>query len=211
MSNPLVLGIAGGTGSGKTTIARSIVERLGEAVAMIDHDAYYEDQSHLPSEEREQINYDHPDALDNALLLEHIRRLRRWEPIGKPTYDFGEHVRRSETVRIDPAPVVIIEGILVLAIPELRAALDVRIFVDTAADIRLMRRIRRDLEQRGRSFESVREQYYSTVRPMHLAFVEPSKQYADVIVPEGGENLIAVDLVVGRLLHFLREREEAPV
>jgi uridine kinase len=209
VSQPLVLGIAGGTGSGKTTIAMAIVDALGAAAVRIDHDSYYKDQSHLPIEQREQINYDHPDALDNALLREHVLTMRRWEAIEKPAYDFREHVRKAERTIVEPAPVIIVEGILTLSVPDLRDLMDIKVFVDTDADIRLMRRIRRDLEQRGRSFASVRTQYYKTVRPMHLAFVEPSKRFADVIIPEGGENRIAVDVLVGRIRHFLRERADA--
>ena len=208
MSEPLVLGIAGCTGSCKTTIALAIVEALGASAVRIDHDSYYKDQSHLPVEEREVINYDHPDALDNELLREHILALRRGEAIDKPAYDFREHTRKKEYTRIEPAPVIIVEGILTLAVSDLRDHMDIKVFVDTDADIRLMRRIRRDLEQRGRSFASVRTQYYKTVRPMHLAFVEPSKRFANVIIPEGGENRIAIDILVGRIRHFLREREE---
>jgi uridine kinase len=205
VTDPLVLGIAGGTGSGKTTIARAIQEALGASAALIDHDAYYRDQSHLPREERDRINYDHPDALDNDLLGAHLERLRRGEPIEKPQYEFRDHTRKEESIRVDPAPVIIVEGILTLAVEILRSQMSLKIFVDTDADIRLMRRIRRDLEQRGRSFLSIRAQYYETVRPMHLAFVEPSKRFADVIIPEGGQNKIAIDLVVGRIRHFLRE------
>jgi uridine kinase len=202
----LVLGIAGGTGSGKTTIASKIVDAIGERAVSIDHDSYYADLSHLPFDERQRVNFDHPDALDNDLLIQHLGELRSGRPFHKPSYDFRTHVRTGETTRIDPAPVVVVEGILTLAIPELVAMFDIKVFVDTAADIRLMRRIRRDLEQRGRSFSDVREQYYKTVRPMHLAFVEPSKQFADVIIPEGGNNIIAIDLLVGRIRHFLHER-----
>jgi uridine kinase len=202
----LVLGIAGGTGSGKTTIANNIVAAIGERAVCIDHDSYYSDLSHLPFEQRQQVNFDHPDALDNDLLIQHLGELRSGRPFLKPHYDFRTHVRTDETTRIEPAPVVVVEGILTLAISELRSMFDVKIFVDTAADIRLMRRIRRDLEQRGRTFSDIREQYYKTVRPMHLAFVEPSKQFADVIIPEGGNNAIAIDLLVGRIRHFLHER-----
>lgn len=203
---PLVLGIAGGSGSGKTTIALAIVEALGAAAVRIDHDSYYRDQSHLPLEEREQINYDHPDALDNELLRAHLVALKRGEAIEKPQYDFRMHTRLAASLPIEPAPVVVVEGILTLAVPQLRDQMTIKIFVDTDADIRLMRRIRRDLEQRGRTFASVRAQYYRTVRPMHTAYVEPSKRFADVIIPEGGENQIAIDLVVGRVRHFLAER-----
>jgi uridine kinase len=205
---PWILGIAGGTGSGKTTIARALQEALAPSAVLIDHDAYYRDNAELSFEQRTQINYDHPDALETDLLIRHLRALRSGEAIDKPIYDYAAHARAAETNRVEPAPVVIVEGILTLAIPDLRRELDVKVFVDTDADIRLMRRIRRDLEQRGRSFASIRAQYYETVRPMHLAFVEPSKRFADLIVPEGGENRIAVDLLVGRIRHFLREREE---
>lgn len=207
MSEPLVLGIAGGTGSGKTTIALALADALGPSAVRIDHDSYYKDQSHLSFHEREQINYDHPDALDNDLLRDHVMALKRWAPIEKPRYDFRDHTRRVERDAIQPAPVILVEGILTLAIPALRELMDIKVFVDTDADIRLMRRIRRDLEQRGRSFSSIRSQYYSTVRPMHLAFVEPSKRFADVIIPEGGQNRIAVELLLGRIRHFLHLRE----
>ena len=206
MSNPLVIGIAGGTGSGKTTITNAIVDALGRAVTVLDHDAYYKDQSALPQEERLKINYDHPDALDNDLLVEQIEQLRRGEAVQKPAYDFAHHVRMEETLTVNPAHVVIIEGILTLAIPAVRKSLDLKIFVDTASDIRVIRRIRRDMESRGRTFAQVREQYYATVRPMHIAYVEPSKQYADLIVPEGGQNHPAVGVLVGRIRDFLRER-----
>jgi uridine kinase len=203
VSNPLVIGIAGGTGSGKTTIAQKITEVVGSAAVLLDHDAYYRDLSGLSPEERAQINFDHPDALENELLIEHILQLKQKNAIEKPIYDFSTHTRKSETTKIEPAPIVIVEGILPLAITDIRDALDIKIFVDTAADIRLIRRIRRDIEQRGRSFTSVREQYYSTVRPMHQAFVEPSKQYADLIIPEGGENRIAIELVIRSIQQHL--------
>lgn len=203
MSKPLVLGIAGGTGSGKTTIALAIVEAIGAQCVRVDHDSYYRDNSHLSPEQRAEINYDHPESLDNELIAQHVAKLKRGETIEKPIYDFREHARKEETARIEPAPVIVLEGILVLAIPALRELMDIKIFVDTDADIRLMRRMRRDIEQRGRSFASIRTQYYKTVRPMHLAFVEPSKSFADVIIPEGGENKIAIELILGRLHHFL--------
>jgi uridine kinase len=205
MRRPMVLGIAGGTGSGKTTIARAVIEAIGPAVVLIDHDAYYRDQSHLPFEEREKTNYDHPDALETDLLIEHLRALREGRPIDKPVYDYARHARAPQTERVAPAPVIIVEGILTLAVPALRQELDVKVFVDTDADIRLMRRIRRDLEHRGRTFASVRAQYYETVRPMHLAFVEPSKHFADIIIPEGGQNRIAIELLAGRIRDFLRQ------
>ncbi len=208
MSNTLTIGIAGGTGSGKTTIAHNIAEVVGSAVVLLDHDAYYRDLSDVSAEDRAKINFDHPDALENELLLEHLLKLKSGQSIEKPVYDFATHMRKAETVQIESAPIVIVEGILPLAIPELRNALDIKIFVDTAADIRLIRRIRRDIEQRGRSFSSIRQQYYETVRPMHLAFVEPSKQYADLIIPEGGENRIAIDLVIKSMQQHLSQLSE---
>jgi uridine kinase len=181
------------------------VNALGASAVAIDHDAYYRDLGHLPEAERQAINFDHPDALDNELLAEHLDRLVRGEPIDKPQYDFRTHTRKVEHAKVEAAPVIVVEGILTLAVPILRERMGIKIFVDTDADIRLMRRIRRDLEQRGRTFASIRAQYYKTVRPMHLAFVEPSKRFADVIIPEGGENQIAIDLVVGRIRHFLSD------
>lgn len=205
MRTPLIIGIAGGTGSGKTTVAQRIQAALGDDVSLIDHDSYYRDQSELPEEERRRVNYDHPDTLDNELLLAHLVALKRGDPIEKPLYDFKTHTRTATTLRVVPAPVIIVEGILTLAQPKLREVMDIKVFVDTAADIRLMRRIRRDLEQRGRSFESIRAQYYETVRPMHNAFVEPSKEFADVILPEGGKNEIAISVLVGMIRHHVRE------
>ncbi|MCC7536164.1 MAG: uridine kinase [Deltaproteobacteria bacterium] len=203
----LVIGIAGGTGSGKTTIARAIREGLpSHHVVAIDHDAYYRDLAHLDEAARAAVNFDHPDSLDNELLLAHIRALRAGRGISKPVYDFKHHVRARETVELPAAPIVVVEGILTLAVPELRQVMDIKIFVDTDADIRVMRRIRRDLQDRGRSFESVRAQYYATVRPMHLLYVEPSKREADVIIPEGGRNTVAIELILGRIRSYLRER-----
>lgn len=200
----LFVGIAGGTGSGKTTVARKVVEALPDGGAvLLDHDSYYRDQSHLSVEVRAAVNYDHPDALDNELLLSHLEALRAGRSVEKPVYDFTIHSRRTETVTVLWAPVVVVEGILILADPRLRDVLDIKIFVDTDPDIRVFRRVRRDMEERGRSFESVRKQYYSTVRPMHLQYVEPSKMWADLIIPEGGHNVVALDLVIGKLLRFL--------
>ena len=201
LARPLIIGIAGGTGSGKTTIARQIERALPEGMcACVDHDAYYRDLAHLPASERALTNFDHPDSLENELLIAHLNTLRAGGAIKKPVYDFASHTRSAETITIAPRPVVVVEGILVLADAELRALFDVKIFVDTDADVRLMRRIRRDMQERGRSFEEIREQYFATVRPMHLAFVEPSQRHADLIIPEGGENRVAVDLVVQALL-----------
>ena len=200
---PLVLGIAGGSGSGKSTIARSILEALpvGQGI-LLQQDHYYRSQSHLPLSEREMVNYDHPDALELDLLTSHLDALRTGEPIVRPTYDFASHDRAKEGLKIQPAPVIVVEGILVLADDRLRSRFEVKLFVDTDADIRLMRRIRRDIEHRGRTFGQVRKQYYESVRPMHLAFVEPSKRFADVIIPEGGQNRVALDF----LLSFVRQR-----
>ena len=201
---PLFIGIAGGTGSGKSTIAKNIAEGIPAAsVSVIDHDAYYRDHSELSAEAREQVNYDHPDALENPLLCAHLDQLRGGQPVEIPMYDFAHHARRAETRRVDPTPVIIVEGILVFADEAVRSRLDVKIFVDTDADIRVFRRIRRDLEQRGRSFQSIRDQYYKTVRPMHLQFVEPSKRWADLIIPEGGNNHVALDMILGKLRHVL--------
>jgi uridine kinase len=197
---PLCLGIAGGTGSGKSTIARAIADALpAGTVAILDHDAYYHDHRDLTDEARRDLNYDHPNAIDTPLLVAHLRALRAGEAIAMPIYDFKTDARREETRRIEPTKVIIVEGILVFVDAALRAELDIKIFVDTDADLRVFRRIRRDLEQRGRTFQQVREQYYATVRPMHLQFVEPSKRWADLIVPEGGENRVALDLIIGRL------------
>ena len=200
VAHPLVVGIAGGSGSGKSTIAASILESLprGSGV-LLQQDHYYRSLSHLLPAERERVNYDHPDALEIDLLCRHVDELRAWRPIDRPSYDFSIHDRARDAVRIDPAPVVVVEGILVLAEERLRARFDVKIFVDTDSDIRLMRRIRRDLEHRGRTFAQVRKQYYETVRPMHIAFVEPSKRFADIIVPEGGQNRVALDLILSHL------------
>jgi uridine kinase len=204
---PLILGIAGGSGSGKSTIAKSIIEALpnGQSV-LLQQDHYYRSQSHLPSEERQRVNYDHPDALELELLASHVDALALGESIQRPTYDFTTHDRLPEGIMISPAPVVVIEGILVLADERLRSRFEVKLFVDTDADIRLMRRIRRDLEHRGRTFAQVRAQYYETVRPMHMAFVEPSKRFADIIIPEGGQNQVALDF----LMSHVRSRSIVP-
>jgi uridine kinase len=195
-----VIGIAGGTGSGKTTLSRAIVNALPKAdVVVLEHDHYYKDRSDLTAAERGLLNFDHPDSLDTALLVEHLRALKAGRTVEVPQYDFRTHARSKETVRLAPTPVIIVEGILVFVEEALREQLDVKLFVDTDADIRVMRRVRRDIEQRGRTFQSVREQYYRTVRPMHLAFVEPSKRWADLIIPEGDAK-VALDLVTSKLL-----------
>lgn len=200
MTTPFVLGIAGGSGSGKTTISRAILDALPPGAGiLLEQDHYYRAQSHLPLVERELVNYDHPDAIEMDLLLSHLDALRAGQPIVRPIYDFAIHDRSPQGLPLAPAPVVVVEGILVLADERLRQRFDAKVFVDTDADIRLMRRIRRDLEHRGRTFAQVRKQYYETVRPMHLAFVEPSKRFADVILPEGGQNRVALELLLGSI------------
>lgn len=205
--SPLFVGIAGGTGSGKTTIAQKVAQGLPpDSVVTMDHDAYYRDHSHLSTEDREQLNYDHPSSLDNELLIEHLDTLRSGMPIEMPRYDFVSHSRAAAVRHVMPAPVVIVEGILVFVDRRVRERLDVKLFVDTDADIRVFRRIRRDMQERGRTFKQVREQYYRTVRPMHLQYVEPSKRWADLIIPEGGNNHVALDLVLGKLLQVVETR-----
>ncbi len=199
----LVIGVAGGTGSGKTTLSRKLGQALGEDVAILEHDWYYRDRSGLTADERESINYDEPDALENALLARQLGQLKGGHAVECPQYDFASHTRRRETRRVSPARVVLVEGILLFAVPELRDLFDLRIFVDTDDDIRLMRRITRDLLERGRDLGSVERQYYGTVRPMHLLHVAPSKRHAHLIVPEGGENAEALDVIVGRLRYLI--------
>jgi uridine kinase len=206
LRRPHVVGIAGGTGSGKTTVADKLAAAMppGRCVTL-DHDAYYRDQGHLPPADREAINYDHPSALDSALLALHLRELRGGRTVEAPIYDFATHTRRRETRPVAPARVILVEGILVFAEPALREQMDIKIFVDTDADIRLMRRIQRDLEERGRTFQSVRDQYHATVRPMHLEYVEPSKRWADLIIPEGGDNRVALDVLLGQLWRIVAD------
>ncbi|MGE5141000.1 MAG: uridine kinase [Rudaea sp.] len=201
---PLVIGVAGGTGSGKTTVANMIVERVGrEKIASVQHDAYYRDQSDKPLEERARVNYDHPDSLETELLISHLIRLRAGQPIEMPVYDFASYTRTGQTRRIAPRPVILVEGILIFVDAALRKQFDVKIFVDTDADLRLIRRLQRDMTERKRSFDSVIQQYIETVRPMHLDFVEPSKRYADVIIPQGGFNQVALDMIVSRVQALL--------
>lgn len=204
---PLVIGIAGGTGSGKSTVAAKIAEGLPHGtVVILDHDSYYRDRTDLSLAERQKLNYDHPDSLETGLLVQQLEALRRGQAIEMPVYDFKAHARLPVRRQVEPACFIIVEGILLFVESHVRDLLDIKIFVDTDADIRVFRRIRRDLEQRGRTFQSVREQYYKTVRPMHLQFVEPSKRWADLIIPEGGENHVALDLVIGRLRQHLADR-----
>lgn len=201
---PLIIGIAGGTGSGKSTVASRVADLLdGQKAASIDMDAYYRDNRHLSMEERKRINWDHPDAFDMELLAEHLKMLSRGEAIDKPIYDFVTHSRSPQTVRIEPSKVIIIDGILLLVDPKVREACDIKVFVDTDADVRLIRRIRRDMEVRGRPLEEILDQYLTTVQPMHLQFVEPSKRYADIVIPRGGENTIAIDLLLASIARRL--------
>lgn len=207
-STPLVIGIAGGSGSGKTTLAQLIRKQLGiERIAYLPHDAYYKDLTSLPINQRAEVNFDHPDSFDTDLLAQHIRALKENQPIDLPVYDFKIHSRTSQTIRVEPRPVIMVEGILIFADAALRKILDMKIFVDTDADIRFIRRLQRDIVERGRTTDSVVHQYLTTVRPMHLEFVEPSKRYADVIVPEGGLNTVAMEMVAARLDLLLRQHE----
>ncbi|GAP39666.1 uridine kinase [Flexilinea flocculi] len=201
---PITIGIAGGTGSGKTTFSQELVARLKtDRIVYLSHDSYYKDLSHLPLEERIKQNFDHPDSLETDLLVKHILDLKAGKSVDIPVYSFVTHTRTAEVIHIMPQPVILVEGILIFAIKELREIMDVKIFVDTDADIRFMRRLKRDIENRGRTIESVYNQYLQEVRPMHDAFVEPSKRYADVIVPRGGKNTIALDMVAARIRSYL--------
>ena len=206
--NPITIGVAGGTGAGKTTVSRAILDRVGtENIAYLEHDAYYKDLRDIPFADAQFINFDHPDTLETSLLIEHVQQLKRGEPVAVPKYDFTTNRRLSEVKMVYPQPIILVEGILIFAEPELRRLFDVRIFVDTDPDIRFIRRLKRDLAERGRTVESVIEQYLTSVRPMHLDFVEPSKRYADVIIPEGGLNLVAIDMVAARIRSMLDSPE----
>ncbi len=205
---PVVIGMAGGTGSGKTTVAREILKRAGtELISFIQHDAYYKDLSDLPLAQRAMQNFDHPDALDNDLLIRHLKELKAGQAIQMPIYNFTTHTRTLETRRVEPHRVIILEGILIFADEALRRLMDVKIFVDTDPDIRFIRRLQRDIAERGRTMDSVIRQYMGTVRPMHQEFVEPSKRYADVIIPEGGFNEVAMEMVAARIRALLQAHE----
>jgi uridine kinase len=202
---PVIIGLAGGTGSGKTTVAVDVKSRFSvKNVLILPHDSYYRDRSDLPFGEREKLNYDHPSAFENELLVEHLRKLRNWEPIDRPVYDYGTHSRRRETLKVEPAEIVLLEGILVLENEHIRSMMDIKIYIDADSDERFIRRLLRDMKERNRSADSVIEQYVATVRPMHLQFVEPSKRYADLIVPEGGHNAVAIDLLTTKIRDVLR-------
>ena len=203
---PLIIGVAGGSGSGKTTVAKAIDEAVGFASVLIDQDAYYRDQAHLTMEERKKVNYDHPDAFDTDLLVAHLEALAAGRAVEKPTYDYPAHTRAAKTVRVEPQDVIVVEGLLLFADPRLRDLFDIKIYVDVSDDVRFIRRLRRDTVERGRSTESVITQYLGTMRPMHLEFVEPSKRYADVILPEGGQNRIGVEMILARVERETVER-----
>jgi uridine kinase len=206
-SKPLIIGLVGGSGSGKTTVARAILDALGGVdAAFIDQDSYYKDLHGMSLEERAKVNFDHPDSLDNDLLVSHLQALASGVGIDKPTYDFAHHTRADRTERIEPRDVILVDGILLFADPRLRRLFDIKIFVDVADDVRFIRRLQRDVAERGRSMDSVIGQYLATVRPMHLEFVEPSKRYADVIIPEGGHNKIGVEMIQTRVRDELRRR-----
>lgn len=209
MKKPLVIGIAGGSGSGKTSVTNAIYEVFkNHSVVVIEHDYYYKDQSHLSFEERLETNYDHPLAFDTDLLIEHVEELLNRQSIEKPIYNYAEHTRSKETMIIEPKDVIIVEGILILEDAQLRDLMDIKLYVDTDADLRIVRRILRDIHERGRSIDSVIEQYLSVVRPMHNQFIEPTKKYADIIVPEGGKNKVAIDLMVTKIKTILDNNAE---
>jgi len=208
---PLVIGLAGGTGSGKTTVANVILKRVGpDHIAYVPHDAYYRSFSDLPPAQRQTINWDHPDSFETDLLIQHVQALQAGRAIELPVYDFTTDSRLPETIHVEPQPIIVVEGILIFADPRLRQLFDMKIFVDTDADLRFIRRLRRDIAERGRTAESVIRQYLATVRPMHLEFVEPSKRYADIIVPEGGYNEVAMEMIVARLEVLLGAGPAAP-
>lgn len=204
---PVVIGVAGGSGSGKTSVTKAIYESFkGHSILMIEQDYYYKDQSHLPMEERLKTNYDHPLAFDNDLLIDHIQKLLRHEAIDKPVYDYSVHTRSGEVIHVEPKDVIILEGILILEDERLRNLMDIKLYVDTDADLRIIRRLLRDIKERGRSLDSVIEQYVNVVRPMHNQFIEPTKRYANVIIPEGGHNHVAIDLMVTKIQTILEQK-----
>ena len=211
----MIIGLSGGTGSGKTTVAQKIVASVGaENVVYLAHDSYYRNLGDMPLELRHRVNFDHPDAFDTELLINHLEALRAGESIEQPIYDYSTHARKAETIHVEPRPVHIVEGILVFIDPKLRGLMDLKIFVDADADIRFIRRLDRDVHERSRSVESIISQYLTTVRPMHLQFVEPSKRYADIIIPEGGHNEVGIDLITGKIQSILArslEQDEMPV
>jgi uridine kinase len=204
---PVVIGVAGGSGSGKTSVTKAIYEQFqGHSILMLQQDYYYKDQSHLPFEERLKTNYDHPLAFDNDLLIDHLNELLNHQQVEKPVYDYKMHTRSDETISVEPKDVIILEGILVLEDERLRNLMDIKLYVDTDADLRIIRRMLRDIKERGRSIDSVIDQYITVVRPMHNQFIEPTKRYADVIIPEGGHNHVAIDLMVTKIQTILEQK-----
>lgn len=207
MRKPVVIGVTGGSGSGKTSVTKAIIDSFkGHSILMLEQDYYYKDQSDLPFEERLKTNYDHPLAFDNDLLIDHIEKLLRFEPINKPVYDYSIHTRSEEIIPVEPKDVIILEGILVLEDERLRNLMDIKLYVDTDADLRIIRRMQRDIKERGRTLDSVIDQYVNVVRPMHNQFIEPTKRYADVIIPEGGHNHVAIDLMVTKIQTILEQK-----
>lgn len=208
----LIIGIAGGTGSGKTTVARSVIDQLGSSqVTFISQDNYYRDHAHLDFKQREAINYDHPLAFDNELLLQHLKQLKETESkVQSPTYDFSNHSRSDQTIELLPNPIIILEGLHVLSDESVRGILDIKVFVDTDPDVRILRRVLRDIQERGRTIESVYDQYLTTVKPMHEAFIEPSKKYADIIIPEGGHNEVGIQLLTILTEKYLLQSQLVP-
>lgn len=205
MEKPILIGITGGTGSGKSTIADALYSNFSkDRITMIQQDMYYKDQSHLSMEERVKTNYDHPMAFDNDLLVEHLQKLIKGEAIEKPRYDFTIHNRAKDTTTVEPREIIIVEGILILEDERIRDLLDIKVYVDTDADIRILRRLVRDIDERGRTVESVIDQYLKMVRPMHMEFTEPTKRYADIIIPEGGHNYVAIDLLMAKIRDILK-------
>ena len=206
-NRPIIIGVTGGSGSGKTSISRAILDQFpNHSIMMLEHDSYYKNQDHLVFEERLNTNYDHPFAFDTDLLIEHLEQLRRFETIEKPVYDYVRHTRSAEVILQEPKEVIILEGILILEDERLRNLMDIKIYVETDDDIRIIRRIKRDMEERGRSLQSVIDQYRATVRPMFLQFIEPSKQYADIVIPRGGKNRIAINMLKAQILHLLNQK-----
>ena len=207
MNNHLFIGIAGGSGSGKTTLANKLAEFFSDSLSILRHDDYYKAQSDLTIEERKSLNFDHPDAFDTALLIEHLDALRRGEDIECPIYDYSIHDRSEKTRTVKSTKVIVLEGILIFESPEILKRLDVKIFVDTDADVRIIRRIKRDVNERGRDLDSIISQYFNTVKPMHEAFVEPSKKNADIIVPEGGKNRVALEMIIERIISHMNRKD----
>ncbi len=208
MTRPLIIGVVGGSGSGKTTVTRAIQQAMDVSAAFLDQDGYYKDLSHLSLDERKQVNFDHPDSIDADLLVAQLEQLVRGDAIEKPTYDFAAHTRAAGRIRVEPNPIVLVDGILLFADKRLRDLFDIKVYVDVADDIRFIRRLERDVVERGRSMPDVIRQYLATVRPMHLEFVEPSKRYADVIIPEGGHNRIAIEMIIARVQLELQRRQK---